>query len=438
MVHSIWATVLYSRITVTPGIRPIGKSIMTLGTFCLAGMVLLSHGMSARAEPSAKTAASKTAASFDCAKAKSGVEKTICADPQLRDADREMAETYRSLSAGSLTARLRQEAAQMLRQDQVEWLKNRESCMSVKPETGEDASTCLLARMKQRQMAMHSLADNEHLALLYAVTTIPNDPKGAAATIRSFDRSNLAAGWLAYLARFVPESGVTRQEGDKAMAAAVASIDDDSDSDILKGENDPDRRLLLLLRFLIKNDSESDRLPCAHLFLFKRHPDLAIATFGGIYGSSRDADAPYCRPPYGLFDIPAWRLLETAFSGPTNNAMETMGTMVHGNLASMKVDEIVSDLLPDRLVKDGDAQLKKGLDRLKAWNDFERLPKDNVARAIAAAPLVERETTAWIIKQRGLPPDQAVIAARGMVGAYLNRWLDFLEGPEGAGDPEKQ
>jgi len=434
MVHFIWATASYSRIRGAPGFTAIGRTTMALGTLCLAGLVLLSHGLPARAEtsPSGKASPAKTAASFDCSRARTGAEKTICADPKLRDADREMAETYHhSLSAG-----MRKEAVQILRQDQVEWLKKRESCMSAQLDSDEDAGTCILNRTKQRQVAMRSLADNEHIALLYAVTIIPSDPKAAAATLRSFDRSSLATGWLAYLARFVPESGVTNQEGDKALAAATASIHDEFA--VLKDDNNPNLGPLLLLRTLIDNDDQRELLPCAHLFLFKRHPDLAIAAFGPLYGSSRDADAPYCEPPDGLFMLPAWRLLDTTFSGPIGSVMATMGTMGYGSLASMKVDAVVSDLLPGRLVKDGDVQLKKGLDRLKAWSDFERIPKDNIARAIAATPLVERETTAWIIKQRGLAPDQATLAARGMIGAYLNRWLDFLKDPEGVGSPEEQ
>jgi len=60
------------------------------------------------------------AASFDCAKAATAVEKAICADPGLSQADERMAEAYRQAMAASLAPRT-------LRTDQIRWLAGRDS-----------------------------------------------------------------------------------------------------------------------------------------------------------------------------------------------------------------------------------------------------------------------------------------------------------------------
>jgi hypothetical protein len=255
--------------------------------------------------------------------------------------------------------------------------------------------------------------------------------------LRSFDQSGLAAGWLAYLARFAPQSGVTQQEGDQARDRAIASLGEDGSlvqqapTEPDTPPDDPDLRLLSMLRLLIENDAQNNLLPCAHLFLFKQHPELAISAFGGFWYSSRDAGAPRCEPPDGLFMLPAWRLLDAAFSGPINKVMRTMGSIGYGSLATHKAEAIVADLFPSRLIPEGEASFQQGLTRLNAWRDVDLLPQYNIERALAAVPLVERETTAWIIQQRGLSPAEATMAARGMIGEFLNTWLDFLRNPEG-------
>ncbi len=59
------------------------------------------------------------AASFDCAKATTEVEKRICADPELSSADEKLAETYKAALAASLRPGL-------LRDQQQGWLKERD------------------------------------------------------------------------------------------------------------------------------------------------------------------------------------------------------------------------------------------------------------------------------------------------------------------------
>ncbi|NWH09345.1 MAG: DUF1311 domain-containing protein [Alphaproteobacteria bacterium] len=83
------------------------------------------------------------AAAIDCAKAKSGIEKAICADPAVKAADDAMAATYQDM-----LGRLDASAAAMLKDNQLQWLKLREDRCSG---TAADAlSRCLIAVSEER------------------------------------------------------------------------------------------------------------------------------------------------------------------------------------------------------------------------------------------------------------------------------------------------
>lgn len=68
----------------------------------------------------ASPASAQPGPSFDCGKASNAIERTICKDPDLAKADREMATTYTGL-----VARLSGPAKDHLAKDQVRWIANR-------------------------------------------------------------------------------------------------------------------------------------------------------------------------------------------------------------------------------------------------------------------------------------------------------------------------
>lgn len=70
------------------------------------------------------TPASLDAASFDCARAKTRVEKLVCAEPELSNLDEELAEQYRVTVQSATSERLRTR----IRQEQTNWLKRRDAC----------------------------------------------------------------------------------------------------------------------------------------------------------------------------------------------------------------------------------------------------------------------------------------------------------------------
>lgn len=74
---------------------------------------------------------SASAASFDCAKAGTKVEKMICGSPELSHLDRDLAETYKDAVSKESS----------IRSDQMKWLKERNSCTN---------EPCLIEKYKDR------------------------------------------------------------------------------------------------------------------------------------------------------------------------------------------------------------------------------------------------------------------------------------------------
>jgi uncharacterized protein len=120
----------------------------------------------------ALASAGATAASFDCAKARSPVEKQICADPELSRFDELLARFY-----SAARDRL-QENARCLVSDQQQWLRTRNACAG---------GACLKAAYLARLAELAALQPGMNLprnlelpaapALAWAIAT-PEEMKG--------------------------------------------------------------------------------------------------------------------------------------------------------------------------------------------------------------------------------------------------------------------
>ena len=92
--------------------------------------------------------------SFDCAKASNAVERTICKDPELAKADREMALAYTAL-----VGRLAGAAKEELVKDQGRWVGDRNRAC-----TGDDETItrCLKQRYGARTATLRAFADGPY------------------------------------------------------------------------------------------------------------------------------------------------------------------------------------------------------------------------------------------------------------------------------------
>jgi len=109
---------------------------MTLKT-CLSAVVLLSLS----AAPSL---------AFDCAKAKTAVEKAICADPALKKIDDDLAMAY-----GAVKATLDEAGQRMMVISQKRWIARREGCGS-----GEDTVSCVKDMTAERLALLNGTAQS--------------------------------------------------------------------------------------------------------------------------------------------------------------------------------------------------------------------------------------------------------------------------------------
>lgn len=86
--------------------------------------------------PMALWSSSAMAASFDCSKAATWVEKSICADPLLGKLDAALAKNYQAMLAADGG-----DSRKALKKEQLRWLARRNQCTSI---------ACLSAVYRQR------------------------------------------------------------------------------------------------------------------------------------------------------------------------------------------------------------------------------------------------------------------------------------------------
>ncbi|MDO8343503.1 MAG: lysozyme inhibitor LprI family protein [Cellvibrio sp.] len=85
------------------------------------------------------------AASFDCSKAKTKIEKIICLSPEISKKDEELAKIYYAVNNASANN-------QFLIEKQKKWLKERNKC---------DSDKCLLEKYSERIGVIENWLDNE-------------------------------------------------------------------------------------------------------------------------------------------------------------------------------------------------------------------------------------------------------------------------------------
>ncbi|MFO1083779.1 MAG: DUF3298 domain-containing protein [Reyranellaceae bacterium] len=110
--------------------------------------------------------------SFDCSKASNAIERTICREPELATADRDLAAIY-----GALAARLGTVAKEHLAKDQVSWIVARNRDCAADP---DDIAVCLRNRYAARTTTLKAFGDGA-----YPFVGAPSiDGKGKLGSIR--------------------------------------------------------------------------------------------------------------------------------------------------------------------------------------------------------------------------------------------------------------
>lgn len=370
---------------------------------------------------------SARAASFDCQKATTPVEQAICADSTLSDKDGTIAESYQQL-----TSLLPEVEKSTLRTEQRSWLKQRNTCAS----NSATFNACLTQRLSERESELSARLHQAQGALDTVIATIPTTPAQSAIQLRRYGSSPLAAAWLVYLHQFIPTSGVSQQEAQRAENIAIGAItaQDSFAASILQDtRKDPKttrgEAVLMLLRMTIEmNGYGADDRPYVHCFVFARQGDEAYQAFGPLYGSSRDGSAPICPPQGGLFKQEAWRQLRNQLTAPESAVSANAGTIRFASFAAWRILALratlspQSFLKPDQNAEDNDDPAQ----RIRDWTDEKNWPATQRQLTLASIEPVQQATAQWLQLERGFSAADATVAAQNIVRQWLNQHLDYL------------
>lgn len=369
------------------------------------------------------------AASFDCAKATSDIEHSICNNPDLSSLDDRLNESYQLAMAN-----LPGDQADALRTEQRSWLKQRNAC------NGQES--CLSDLFSQRAAQLQNTAKQAASALDNIIASIPADPAAAAQQLQQY-RGPLASAWLIYLHQFAPTSKVTDAEVETRHQSVIKAMNDDTFPQSLLHdiENDPktshDVAVLTLLRMTIERAGyeNADGRPYVHCFIFKQQGVAAYEAFGALYGSSRDSQAPICSPQGDLFERPAWQKLTKLIEPIIGKASENAGTIRFASYADWQTFRLRATVSPEDFLKSTPNTPATDNPELliRSWSDDSVWPKEQREQLLVAIEPARLATMSWLQTEKHFSASDAAKAADAIVKTWLSDRMDFIgemSGPE--------
>ncbi|QCG97330.1 DUF1311 domain-containing protein [Azospirillum sp. TSA2s] len=349
----------------------------------------------ARAEPS-----------FDCKAAATPVEKAICADSKLADADREIADAYKTLQDLSGTA-----DRERLRTEQRAWLAQRNQCAAA-PSPG----TCLGPVLDARRKALSESVPKAVAAVTTIIDGIAADPASAAKRLAEI-RGGLGKGWSAYLLRFGPSPD--RAKAETLLRDAIAGIDDSYARETASGVDlATDDGFLTALR--VVSDDVEMAWPCS---VMEKRGAAAWKAMEPLYGSNRDNFGAYpaCPDDNALLASPDWKAVDELFAPMLEAASNRTGTIRFATYRQMGIDRMKSAVDPRLFVADA-PELATLVKDTAGWSNPRWIAPgwgDRLRKAVDAA------VTAWtpqIAARYGMTKPEArrvaeAVAAQGLSGS---------------------
>ncbi len=372
------------------------------------------------------------AASFDCQKASTSVERAICASPELSELDTTLGAHY----SGAM-AKLAPDQRDALRSGQRAWLQTRNAC-TAEP---DKLAACLQPLLSQRVVEVGKLTQPDTAALDAIIASIPFHPAEAAEGLRRYPKSELAAAWLVYLHRFEPASGVTKEEAEKSRQQVLKVLADDDFprslfSDLESNQSvSRDQVELTLLRMMIERADYAffaDQRAYVHCFVFSRQGEAAYGAFGSLYGSTRDSFAPICAPQGNLFEQRSWKQLSSSVDEALSAASGSAGTIRFASYADWHLMALRATASPRDFLKAPAAQADDLEQTMRDWTDDKSWPKKQRQQALAAVEPARQATSTWLQHERGLSAGEAQQAAREIVRQWVKQRLDFISENSGA------
>ncbi|WP_421237590.1 lysozyme inhibitor LprI family protein [Aeromonas jandaei] len=365
-------------------------------------------------------------ASFDCSVAGTEIEREICHNQGLGVLDEQLAESYRDLIKRAPLAK-----RSVLRTEQRQWLKQRNSCS----EQSSMLVHCLKNSMTERLKALDERLSLQEQEFAKVVSSIPGNPAVAATKLKDYSTAE-ASAWLVYLNQFEPTSKVSDELAQARYEQALANFSDKSVA-LMASDNGYDaaatkaKAALILLRLALEDASRNESQ--MHCFIFKRVGWPAYEAFGGFWGSSRDSQVPYCTVPKNLFNQPAWKRLWQILEVQMGRVSPNFGTIVHGYYASWTINELHVNIAPqDFMAIDQKFMSTQPVEpRLSNWDEksWPAIERDAVIKAL---PTVRQITKMWLQDEKGMQASAARIVANNIVAIWMNQRLDLIEEFSGA------
>ncbi|WP_455181523.1 lysozyme inhibitor LprI family protein [Azospirillum palustre] len=382
----------------------IGGAMLVGAAAALSIMVV---GGAARAEPS-----------FDCKAASTPVEKAICADPKLADADREIADLYKVLQDLSAAA-----DRDRLRTEQRSWLAQRNQCA-----TAATPGSCLGPVLDARRTALSDSVPKAVAALSAIVDGIPGDPAGAAKRLGDI-RGGLGKGWSAYLLRFGPSPD--RAKAEALLRESIAGIEDSYARETASGVDlATDDGFLTALR--VVSDEMEMAWPCS---VMEKRGAVAWKAMEPLYGSNRDNFGAYpaCPDDKALLATPAWKAVDDLLAPMLEAASNRTGTIRFATYRQMGIDRMKSAVDPRLFVANQGAdqsadapQLSQLLKDASGWSNPRWITPgwgDRLRKAVDGA------VTAWtpqVATRYGIPAAEARKIAEAVAAQGLNGGIGLI------------
>jgi len=336
------------------------------------------------------SAASDTAGpSFDCAKAASEIERTICGDPQLAAADRTMAALFTALSTSAFG-----EGPSNFIKSQREWLKDRAMCVPLNRKVYSSVAECLLASYKSRNIALAQSAtfaapEVSQAVLAKHAPDLARIQQALALYVADSGRKDEIAGLLTpSFDHFMKEGAYGR---DILADMEITKLDD-----MLASDNNFGLGLKMLGVYGVQ-DGEGALIPCTAVV---RSPGL-MSAIGPIFGSSLDSAVPYTDCSEALPALPKLDALDAAVWA---NWPMCEGTIRFSSYRSYSegVDGVRLGLVADG----------------SSYSKYLKLPVDGVKAQLVTETVAE--LTAYYRSWLKDDPETADWRARNALGNMLN------------------
>ncbi|HYH23506.1 MAG TPA: lysozyme inhibitor LprI family protein [Azospirillum sp.] len=366
------------------------------------------------------------AQSFDCAKAATQAEKTICASSGLRSVDEQLAQTYADLLGYSAPG-----DRDSTQKAQAAWLAQRDKACADKAK----ANVCAATYDRRTEELVEALRTAQK-RIGAIVAGIPKDPKGAATALARYEGA-AAKAWLAYLYHSGTVAVPDRQGEVRRLVAEVVDTGLPKNDPYLLEEvknlgeiaDGPTENMLMFLRHVLSlTDLEA---PC---FLFTKHGQTAFEAFGPFWGSTRDATPEVCHDVKSVYDLPEWKKLATHLDPAIAPALDERGSIRIGYERQFMIDALQASLVPSTLLeaphsaearKMAEARTK-AVAAFHAWKDFDLWPESEVKAAKAALPFAIAATSKLYREKFGLAANIADQAARAAGDRFIASRLSLL------------